>query len=125
MKKLLFSVLVLFFVVVSCKQSAVETPKNLIDENQMVAIIFDLALLDAMKSQGLNTQRNFPTAGEFLKKKYKVDSVTFAANSKYYAADIANYKKMYEKVRTRLNEENMKANGGKPLEVNQEEGIVK
>jgi Domain of unknown function (DUF4296) len=125
MKKLLFSVVVLFFVVVSCKQSAVEKPKNLIDENQMVDIIYDLALLDALKSQGLNTQRNFPTAGEFLKKKYKVDSVTFAANSKYYAADIANYKKMYEKVRARLNEENMKANGGKPLEVNEEEGIVK
>lgn len=125
MKKILFPFLVLFLVVVSCKKSAVEAPKDLIDENQMVDIIYDLSLLDAMKSQGLNNQKNYPTAGEFLKKKYKIDSVTFAANSKYYAADIANYKKMYEKVKTRLNEENMKVNGGKPLEVNQEEGIVK
>jgi hypothetical protein len=122
-KLLLFSVL--FLVMVSCKESAVKAPDNLIDESQMVDIIYDLALLDAMKSQGYGTQKNYPTSAEFLKEKYKIDSLTFAANSKYYASDIPNYKKMYDKVKERLNEENSKVNGGKPVEINEEEGVVK
>ncbi|MES2747565.1 MAG: DUF4296 domain-containing protein [Bacteroidota bacterium] len=125
MKKLLFPFLVLFLVMASCKESPVKAPKNLIDENQMVDIIYDLSLLDAMKSQGYGAQQNYPSAAEFLKKKYKIDSLTFAENSKYYAADIPNYKKMYDKVKERLSEESTIINGGKPLEVNEEEGIVK
>lgn len=125
MKKLLLSFLVIFIILVSCKDSPVKTPENVIDENKMVDILYDLSLLDAIKTQGFGSQQNYPTTTQFLKNKYKIDSVTFANNVKYYASDIANYKKMYEKIRDRLNEENLKLNEGKILEQSEEQGVVK
>ncbi len=125
MKKLLLSFLVIFIILVSCKDSPVKTPENVIDENKMVDILYDLSLLDAIKTQGFGSQQNYPTTVQFLKNKYKIDSVTFANNVKYYASDIANYKKMYEKVKDRLNEENLKLNNGKLLEQSEEQGVVK
>lgn len=124
MKKLL-PFLALVLALISCKDSAVPKPDKLIDENQMIDIIYDLSLLDAMKAQNPN-QLKYPTATEFIKKKYQIDSVTFAKNSQYYAADIRNYKKMYEKVKIRLSEENQKINGGSaPTPQNEEQGVVK
>lgn len=125
MKKLLLPFFAIFLVVVSCNQSVVQPPENLIDENKMVDILYDLSLLDAIKIQGNNTQQTFPSTTEFLKKKYQIDSVTFANNSKYYASDIKNYKKMYDRVKERLNEENSKLNGGKLPQQNEEQGVVK
>lgn len=124
MNKLLFPLALLFLAIVSCKDSVVPKPDKLIDEDQMVAIIYDLSLLDAMKSQNTAALK-YPSSSEFLKKKYQIDSITFAKNSQYYAADIANYKKMYEKVKLRLTEENQKLSGGKMAVPNEEQGVVK
>lgn len=124
MKKLLLPFFAIFLVFVSCNQSVIHPPENLIDENKMVDIIYDLSLLDAIKTQG-NNQQSYPSTSEFLKKKYQIDSVTFANNSKYYASDIKNYKKMYDRVKDRLNEENAKLNGGKLLQQSEEQGVVK
>lgn len=112
----------------ACKDRPIKTPDNLIEESQMVDILYDLSVLDAMKSQGFGPDKNYPTPKELLKKKYKVDSLTFAENSKYYAADIKNYKKMYDKVKERLNEESAKINGGNSASVAtpvEEQGVVK
>ena len=125
MKKLFLSFIAIFIILVSCKDSVIKAPENVIDENKMVDILYDLSLLDALKTQGIGVQQNYPTTTQFLKNKYKIDSVTFANNVKYYASDIANYKKMYEKVKDRLNEENLKLNGGKPIEHSEEQGVVK
>ena len=125
MKKLFLSFLAIFIILVSCRDSVIKAPENVIDENKMVDILYDLSLLDALKTQGIGSQQNYPTTTQFLKNKYKIDSVTFANNVKYYASDIANYKKMYEQVKDRLNEENLKLNGGKPIEQSEEQGVVK
>ncbi len=124
MKKLLFPFLAIFVIITSCNESAVKAPENLIDENKMVDIIYDLSLLDAIKTQG-SSQQSHPSTSEFLKKKYNVDSITFANNSKYYASDIKNYKKMYDRVKDRLNQENTKLNGGKVPQQSEEQGVVK
>lgn len=119
---------VLFLVLTGCKDRAVKTPEKLISEDQMVAIIYDLSVLDALKSQGYGPDQNYPTPKELLKKKYNLDSLSFAENSKYYAADIKNYKKMYDKVRERLSAESAKMGGGAALPVGpgqEEQGIVK
>ena len=125
MKKLFFPFLTIFILITSCNETAVKAPDNLIDENKMVDIIYDLSLLDAIKTQGIANQQSYPTTTEFLKKKYNIDSITFANNSKYYASDIKNYKKMYDRVKDRLNEENAKLNGGKLVKQNEEQGVVK
>jgi len=116
--------LVLLLSIVACNQ-VVEKPDNLIDEDQMVDMIYDISLLDAVKNQGVVSQVTYPTTSQFLKSKYKVDSLTFAKSSQYYAADYKKYKKMYEEVKQRLEEETKKINGGKPVAPNPEEGIVK
>jgi|SRR6478672_1084354 len=124
MKKLL-PFLAFILALIGCKDSAVPKPDKLIDENQMIDIIYDLSLLDAMKSQNPN-QLKYPTATEFIQKKYQIDSVTFAKNSQYYASDIPNYKKMYEKVKIRLSEETQKINGSvPPPPPSEEQGVVK
>ncbi|MEG2102830.1 MAG: DUF4296 domain-containing protein, partial [Flavobacterium sp.] len=39
---------------------------------------------------------------KFILKKYKVDSLQFAQNNMYYAADYENYKEMFDEVGKRL-----------------------
>jgi len=43
-----------------------------------------------------------------LLKKYQVDSLQFAQNNQYYAADMVRYKKMFEKVNQLLEAEKKK-----------------
>ena len=90
----------------------------------MVDIIYDLALLEAAKSQTSGTLI-YPKPIEFIKNKYKVDSLTFAQSTQYYASDIKDYKKMYNEVKERLNANTIKLNGGKPLVPNTDQPIVK
>jgi hypothetical protein len=124
MKKIVFILFIISFVILSCKNEIVEKPKNLIDKDKMKEIIYDLAILEAARNQGSATQ-NYPKASVFLNEKYKVDSLTFAQNTQYYASDIKEYKKMYEEVKERLDKEN-KTLSGAPIPVqNLEEGIVK
>lgn len=111
MKKniLIFTVFVMLF---SCQNNIVEKPKTLIEKDKMKEIIYDLAVLEAMKSQ--NPSGNaYPTATELLKNKYKIDSITFAQNTKYYASNAKEYKKMYQEVNDKFTQEIDKLNGGK------------
>jgi hypothetical protein len=41
----------------------------------------------------------------YIYKKYAIDSLTFYQNQRYYAADVKQYKKMYQEVLDRLDEE--------------------
>lgn len=103
MKKaiVVLAVLALF---VSCKEEAtVKTPKKPIDKAVMVAIFYDLALLDASKYQMMSkTEFEKTTAKDFIFKKYKIDSTQFAQNNLYYAASIEQYKEMFQEVEKRL-----------------------
>ncbi len=121
------NVILIFLLIlsVSCNNNKLEKPKNLIEEDQMVEIIYSISLLDAMKNQGIPSQSKYPTNTEFLKSKFKVDSLTFAKSSQYYASDYKKYKEMYEEVKKRLEEDTKKLNGGKPVTPNAEQGIVK
>lgn len=85
-----------------CKNEVVEQPNKTIDKKTMVNILYDLAVLEAARSQSYASQVNYPTAIEFVKEKYKIDSLTLAENTKYYAADMKEFKKMYDEVKERL-----------------------
>ena len=52
---------------------------------------------------------------DYIYKKYKIDSVQFSKSNKYYASDIDEYKKMFEKVKEKLSAETLKidADGNK------------
>lgn len=116
MKKLV-TFIIIFSVFVSCQKSAVEKPDNLIEEDVMVDIIYDLAILDAIKSQNpTSLDVHGINPNEYIYKKYKIDSLQFAQNDRYYATDIKKYKKIYDEVTVRLAEQLGTPSGKQPDE---------
>jgi len=101
MKKLL-SFCVVLILLCSCKDSVAKKPEKLLDENQMADALYDVSILEAMRSR--HPGENIYTR-QYIYKKYNVDSVQFAQNNAYYASDIGRYKKIYEKVNTRIEQE--------------------
>jgi len=124
MKKYTLFFIAIILIAASCKDKVIEKPKNLIERDKMIDMIYDLAILEAAKAQTSGTYQ-YPKTTQFLKEKYKIDSLTFAQSTQYYASDMKEYKKMYDEVKERLNAENTKLNGGQPIKENPEEGIVK
>ena len=110
LKMRLITLLLAFLLVLISCTSAIEKPKKLIEKDKMVDILYDIALLEAIKSQNVNGGISSKKANEFLFQKYKIDSLQWEENNKYYAADIEEYKKMYEEVKQRIQEETQKAN---------------
>lgn len=107
MKRIII-IICLLFSVVSCNNNAVEKPNNLIDKDKMTDILYDMQLLEAIKSQNIHGGITTKKANEYIYKKYKIDSVQFAKSNKYYASDIEEYKKMFETIKERLNAETIK-----------------
>lgn len=102
MKKLVYllSIALLFL---SCNERVVEKPDNLIDRGKMIDILYDLSILDALKSQRpIYLEQNNINPRTFIFEKYKIDSLQFAKSDQYYASDLADYKKMYDDVSHRL-----------------------
>lgn len=127
MKKFILLFTILAFVTTSCKDAIIAKPKNLISKDKMEDIIYDLAILEAARTQNSSVQ-NYIKPTEFIKNKYKIDSITFAKSTQYYASDIKEYQKMYEVVKERLVTENSKLKGGngkKIIDPSQANGIVK
>ena len=104
MKKIL-PILIILSILVSCEKEIVKTPKKIIEKEEMVNIMYDLSILEATKIQNPNSLDTFKiNSNTHIYKKYKIDSAQFAQNNIYYAADYKEYKKMFEQVKTRLDE---------------------
>ncbi|HPJ11232.1 MAG TPA: DUF4296 domain-containing protein [Flavobacterium sp.] len=112
MKNILF-VLGVALVFASCKNEVMTKPKNLIEQDKMVAIIYDLAILEAMRSQPQQPgeSNNIVNPKAYIFKKYQIDSLQFAQSNHYYASDIGNYKKMYDEVKTRIETQQKQIDG--------------
>ena len=105
MKQLLFLFLSLF--VFSCSKNPAPKPDNLLDEEVMVDIIYDISILQATDgSMPYKLTEHTIEMDEYIFEKYKIDSVTYRQNQRYYAADARKYKKIYKKVIERLEKEN-------------------
>ncbi|RED24548.1 uncharacterized protein DUF4296 [Flavobacterium cutihirudinis] len=88
---------------VSCKKELVKEPKKLIEKGKMVDIMYDLAILEAMRYQNpLSLDSVDANPKKFILKKYKVDSLQFAQSNIYYAADYNTYKDMFDEVSKRI-----------------------
>lgn len=85
----------------SCGDAVVNKPETTIDEETMVNIIYDLSVLEAMKSRNPGIFGNH-SGSEYVYKKYAIDSLQFAQNSQYYASDVSQYKDIYDKVAARI-----------------------
>jgi hypothetical protein len=76
----------------------------------MIDIMYDMALLEAVKYQNpavLDSNQIRPK--QFIYKKYKIDSLQLAQNNVYYAADYKSYKIMFDEVVKRVIKEKKRA----------------
>jgi len=94
------------FSIVSCNNNTIEKPKNLIEKDKMIDILYDLSLLDAVKTQFIEGGISNKKVNDYIYKKYKIDSLQLVQSNKYYASDVEEYKKMFEKVKSKLDKEN-------------------
>jgi Domain of unknown function (DUF4296) len=105
MKKniLLFSIIASLFCS-SCKnENDFPKPDKLIEKEDMEKILYDLALLQALKSySSLQLEQNGVNPKTYIYQKYKIDSIQFTQNSNYYVSNIEEYKLMFENVAQRL-----------------------
>lgn len=93
----------LFFVSVGCKDEVVAKPDKLIDKEVMTSILYDMALLEAIKYQyPFVVDSNEVNTAKYIYKKYKIDSTQFAQNNLYYASYYNEYKDMFTEVESRV-----------------------
>ena len=91
------------FILISCGEKVIEPPENLIDEEQMSLILYDIAILNTTK--GTNPailKKNNIKLMPFIFEKYKIDSLQFAQSDLYYASIPLKYQEIYETVEERL-----------------------
>ena len=103
--------LIAILTLLGCKEDLVKKPDTLIEKSKMMNIMYDLALLEAIKYQSptvLDSNQIRPK--QFIYKKYKIDSLQLAQNNVYYAADYKNYKIMFEAVVKRVTNEKKRVN---------------
>ena len=95
-----------FALFVSCQNVLIEKPDNLIDQEKMVDIFFDITVLEAMKSQTtLVLETNKINPNTYVYKKHHIDSLQFANSDKYYASDVKKYKEIFDAVNKRIEEQ--------------------
>tara|TARA_B000000437_G_C11459537_1_gene229949 strand:+ start:24 stop:458 length:435 start_codon:yes stop_codon:yes gene_type:complete len=101
MKKTLF----ILFIFCSCGFTGEENlvPDNLIPEEKMVDILYDMSLISV--SKGINKrilENNGMKPKKYILKKYNIDSLQFVVSNEYYSKDLEKYLKIYEEVLNKL-----------------------
>lgn len=94
----------LILTILGCNsKSDIPKPEKIIEKEVMEKILYDLAVLQALKSYSPEKlSKNSINLKTYIYQKYKIDSLQFAQNSRYYASDIETYKLMYQKVSDKL-----------------------
>ena len=98
--------IVLAIVLTGCKNNRIpkpDKPDNLLTEDQMVELIYDMAILTSAKGSNRKTLENSGIKPRsFVFEKHKIDSLQFTASNEYYAYNIEVYERIYRRVKTRL-----------------------
>ena len=104
MKKLI----VVFCIIgtLSCNEKTIEKPEDLIPKDQMIEIIYDLAIINAAKkTNSIYLVDNNIEAMPFIYKRYGIDSLQFVKSDIYYASIPSEYEAMYKIVEARIERE--------------------
>jgi hypothetical protein len=103
MRKIVLFLSILLIVSACSEKNGIPKPAKPIDAAVMENILYDLALLQALKSYSPEklTQNNINSA-TYIYQKYKIDSLQLAENNKYFASDMEQYNLMFNRVNERL-----------------------
>ena len=105
MKKIVWF-LVISLLLAGCNSAPVKKPENLIDQEKMTNILYDLTLFEVIKAQRkYDSVVDWIGPKELIFKKYDIDSTQFAQSNQYYVSQIDIYKKMYDDVAARIESE--------------------
>jgi hypothetical protein len=97
------AVLISVLVFMSCGKSTEKKPANLIPEDQMVEILFDVILINSAK--GVNKQllqSKIENPLNYIYRTYEIDSLQFVESNTYYTYHPDQYNAIYEKVGSKL-----------------------
>ena len=104
MKKL--ALVIVSVIMFSCGGSTVEKPERLLSEDEMTNIIYDITMIQAFRSVKPEVlDYNNIKGQEYIFKKYKIDSLTFAQNNAWYTANMDKYEAIQKKVTERIKKE--------------------
>ncbi|AIN73099.1 DUF4296 domain-containing protein [Flavobacterium psychrophilum] len=106
MKKIILALSFLIIISACSNKNEIPKPAKPIDKDVMENILYDLALLQALKiysPEKLTT--NSIDSKTYIYQKYKIDSLQFVENNKYFASNTETYKLMFENVSNRLQKE--------------------
>lgn len=99
-------IVVCFLLVVLLGCESQKKPKNLLSEEEMIDVLYDLTLYQSMKNYNFNKDTLVlnGTIDEMLKK-HGIDSATFVEQNDYYLRDMKRYAHLYDEVAERLKKE--------------------
>ena len=87
----------------SCAEKIIPIPENLIDQQTMENILYDLSLLNAGKNTNVTVLHTYDWIPmPFVYKKYKIDSIQFVKSDIYYASMPEKYIEIYTNIDNRL-----------------------
>lgn len=100
-KKILF---IIAMFTISCQNVEKNTiPETLYTEEQMVEVLTEVAVLKAIKTNYFKDYQSFGiNSGDYLCKKYDIDSITLQENIKYYNYYPHRLQSIYERVKDSL-----------------------
>ncbi len=97
----------LFILLIFCSCGFVNdenlVPDNLITQEKMVDVLYDMSLISV--SKGINKrilENNGMKPKKYILKKHNIDSLQFVLSNEYYSKDLEKYLKIYEQVLNKL-----------------------
>lgn len=105
-----YSLVVLVVMMIACQSvEKVEKPENLLNKEQMVNVLTDIAILKAATDVNKNRLNKYiDKPFQYIKTKYGIDSLTLAKNLEYYNFKFNQNLEIYEKVEEKLKTKNTK-----------------
>lgn len=98
-----FLSILLFCFCISCGNTLIKKPDNLLSKNTMVDIYYDLAIINAANNTNVSALAEYNLeAMPYIYAKFKIDSTQLMQSSTYYASDPSKYEEIYAKVKERL-----------------------
>jgi hypothetical protein len=107
MTKYIYTFLLCFLILVSCKEGVTSAPKNILDEEQFANVLTDFALAEGaanMNIKNLPVQKLDSAYAFDPLKENNVRPAQYDSTVKFYSLHPDLYKKVYEKVLVKLSE---------------------